>query len=72
MTMSDAPLFQSSDDQEATYAPGQLPDEDPRARRPTDTMDADRLGLAGSSPESGLGGPAGEAAEDASGQTPSG
>jgi hypothetical protein len=70
--MSDAPLFQGSDEQEAAYAPSQLPDDDPRARRPTDALDADRLGPAGGSPESGLGGPAGEAAEDASGQTPSG
>ena len=70
--MSDAPLFQNSDELEATYAPGQLPEDDPRARRPTDDLDADRLGPAGSSPESGLGGPAGEGAEDASGQTSSG
>lgn len=41
--MSDKPLFQNMDEQEAAYAPDQLPGDDPNARRPTDEItDSDR------------------------------
>ncbi len=36
--MSDQPLFQNTDEQEAAYAPQELAAGDPEARRPTDEL----------------------------------
>ena len=36
--MSEAPLFQNTDEQEAAFAPHQLPSDDPAARQPTDQV----------------------------------
>ena len=79
--MSDQ-LFQNTDEQEAAYAPQELPAGDPAARRPTD-QDTDRdvgVGPLGG-PAAGVGltgrgdattGSMSEGGEGTSGQTPSG
>ncbi len=59
--MSDQPLFQNMDEQEATYAPDQRAPGDPTHRTPTDQLgDAGGTGMSGdqgtSSRETGTGG----------------
>ncbi len=81
--MSDNPLFQSMDEQEATYAPDQRAPDDPAHRTPTDELgstDAGGFGTGGgpatSSHETGTSGSptasTNRELNDASGQTPSG
>ncbi len=52
--MDDVPLFRNTDEQEATYAPQGLPQEDPAARRPTDELGGSNAG--GSNPGIDTGG----------------
>jgi hypothetical protein len=75
--MSDNPLFQNMDEQEAIYAPDQRAPDDPTHRTPTDELGTtDAGGGATSNRETGTGGsPSGSSnreLNDSSGQTPSG
>ena len=75
--MSDGELFQNTDEQEATYAPQQLPAGDPGARQSTDELGDRDTGIGvgdfmfSNQADSGSTG-RNENAEGGSGQTPSG